>query len=989
MITFRRLVLLLAAPGVAFAAGIATDGTVGSREQINSEGGFVIPDTLGSRRGANLFHSFEEFQIGRGETATFTQTQSGSITSIFARVTGPESSLIDGELKSSVPGASLYFFNPRGVFFGPKATVDIDGSFAVSTADHLTFTDGSIFSATVPASGDSLTTAALSSFGFLGDSPSAVEFSGTQLMMNSGHSLTVVAGEIRIKRPDPVPGQLTPPGALIFSRGGQMVLTSVAASGSVALDGRATATGPRRRSAAGVSMVESSIDTSGESGGGITIRAPKLTLKQSTITSSTTGGGIGGTLQLAIAGGIGLGKSSSIGTQTGGRGTSGAVKVNAGSARITGDSFLGTVATDVSQKGAVAGRVTIRAGQLTITDGGKISASSDGAGRAGNVDVAVARSLRIDGNGSPLSTSIAADTRMAHDSGRGGRGGDVRVKAGDISLTNGASIGSSTIGDGNGGHVSVAANSISIARGARIEANTSGLGNGGNVAVDTSKLTLNGLNDSRGTGIFANNDSTDRRTVGGNISVQADELSIRDGSLITTRLTGPGRAGDVDVVARDIFIARGVSEFFTGIAADTALPTSGFGGNVRVHADRIAVADGGQISSFTAGVGKGGDVSVTADELTITGGKLAAVIGTESQFTGFGGDGGQVSIDAGRLTILTGGRVSASTFGAGAAGDVTVRAGSVFISQGTSTKGTGILSESLSTDLPGAGGNVRIDADNLTVLSGGRVSAGTFGPGDGGDVTVAARTAFFSSEGSDLLTGVLVASRSTTAPGKGGSVQAKFGSISLSGGSISATTAGPGTGGGVFLEAGRILLGAASSFTASATGTGAAGSVSVTSDARIDLRSGSSITVKSAISDAGSIRLIAPDYITLQNSTILAEAGLNGGDVFIDPQFVILDHSNISANAILGAGGNITLIADTFLSSESEVTASSEASVQGTIDIQSPDAQLANALTALPGGLLGIEIRLTDRCPMRLSAELSSFLLIGRGGMPPAPDDMR
>ncbi len=972
MIRCCCLVLLIAAPAAVFAAPAT----------VFAAGEVFIPDTLGVRRGGNLFHSFPDFNIGAGGRTTFTQTQSGTISSIFARVTGNTRSQIDGTLRSTISGASLYLLNSNGITFGPGARLDLKGSFSVSTADYLTFSDGITFSKTTPLTEGSLSAKALSSFGFLGNAPKSIEISSTCFEVNNGANFTAIGGDISVKIGTAAQnGGSTPGPATIRTHGGNATLTSVAAKGDVALNGRLAATGPRRRGAAGIVFAQAALDTSSTQGGGITIRAPKLTLSQSDITSTTSGAGSGGILQLNITGKLAiLSDDSSIATNTSGRGTAGAVNVHATSAHIT-KGFLGSRATSEAEKGAAAGHVRITAGQLSIVGGGSISASTEGAGSAGAVNVTVANGLRMNGTGS----TIVADTLAT----KGGRGGNVRVSAGEIALTNGARIGSSTTGDGRGGDVAVSAKTISIERGSRIEASTAGRGQGGSVAVNAYTLSLNGGNDSRGTGIFANNDSTDRRTVGGNISVQADELSIRDGSLITTRLTGPGRAGNVDVVARDVFISRGVSEFFTGIAADTALSTSGFGGNVRVHADRIAVADGGQISSFTAGVGKGGDVSVTADELTITGGKLAAVIGTESQFTGFGGDGGKVSIDAGKLTILTGGRVSASTFGAGAAGDVTVRAGSVFISQGTSTKGTGILSESLSADLPGAGGNVRIDADSLTVLSGGRVSAGTFGPGDGGDVTVAARTAFFSSEGSDLLTGILVASRSTTAAGKGGSVQAKFGDFALHGGRISATTAGPGTGGSVSVETGGIVFEQAGGIEASATGTGAAGSVSVTSDTRIDLRNGSSITVKSAISDAGSIRLIAPDYITLQNSTILAEAGLNGGDVFIDPQFVILDHSSISANAILGAGGNITLIADTFLSSESGVTASSEASVQGTIDIQSPDAQLANALTALPGGLLGIEIRLTDRCPMRLSAELSSFLLIGRGGLPPAPDDLR
>ena len=962
----RRFLLLIAAPAATFAADV------------------VIPDTYGKRHGGNLFHAFSEFNIGDGDTTTFTQTQSGTISSVFARVTGNTRSEIKGTLRSTIPGANFYLMNPNGITFGPKATVNIDGSFAVTTADHFTFADGTTLHATAPITSDSVTSAALSSFGFLTNAPRSIEISSTNLAIKPCHAFTAIGGDIHIKKGSKDDnGGSTPDRAAIKAPGGQTILTSVAAKGDVALNGKLTATGPRRRGASGISMDDASIDTSDEQGGGITIRAPKLTLSQSTISSTTKGEGTGVALTLAVPGRIDL-RLSSIGTQTSGRGTAGTVKANSGAIHIGSEGFLGSVATNTTEPTAAAGRVSIRAGRLTLTETGRITANTEGAGRAGAVDVAVSRELRMGGN-----TTIAANTILPHASGRGGRGGNVRVRAGELALLHGASIASSTASDGHGGNVTVAAKTLRIESGARIEANTTGSGSGGNIAGVATHAALNGKSASRGTGIFANNDSPDRQTLGGSIAVRADTLTIRDGSLITSRITGPGRAGDVTIAARDLTIARDGAESFTGIAADSALGKSGIGGNVRVLSERITVAAGGQITSNTAGLGAGGDVSVHARELTLAGGRLPSVIGTESQSFGLGGDGGDVFVGAEELTIRTGGRISASTFGSGAAGDVRVRAGQVFISNGASRQGTGILSESVSPTQPGAGGTVSLDADTLTLADGGRISAATFGPGDGGDVNVTARSAFFSPGTTDLFTGLLAASNSTTAGGKGGTIRAHFGTLSLAGGSISATTAGPGAGGSVFVEAGNITLSDTSTIEAAAARTGAAGSVELTSATAIALSGGSSITVRSALSDAGSIRLIAPQRITLQDSTILAEAGLNGGDVFIDPQFVILDHSLISANAILGAGGNIVLISDTFLASESVITASSEASVQGTIDIQSPDAQLANALTALPSGFLDINIRLSERCPMRLSSELSSFLVIGRGGLPPAPEDLR
>ena len=1002
------------------AAGIGTDKTMGAKVRFGTETQVVIPDTLGSRRGANLFHSFEEFNIFKDQTVTFTQTQSGTISHVFARVTGilmgdgnvmRTASQLDGTLESAIPGASLFFFNPAGVMFGKSAQVSVKGSFTVSTADQIAFSDRAVFSAIVPGTADSLTSAGIASFGFTGESRGPIKMAGTQLKFTGSERgfAAIAGGGIGLDRDG---DDIQKPS--ITTKGGSITLVAVDSRANVTLDGNVTQTGPRWSKGAGISLTEATIESvGGVSGGSVYISAPKMNLFQGRILSKTAAGQDGLPVGLRINGKLLLDKGSRIKTETFGPERAGDVNCVAGSVQLKERSEILSATAFAGN----AGNVKIRSGRIVVNDGSIISSSSAGRGRGGNVS----------------------------------------VRSDSLQLTSGGSISANVGGAGQGGNVAVTARDIRIRDGARIQASVEPVtktgpkerGNAGNVTVSASNIELDGVNNEDGTGIFANNDAPSRTVVGGNISVRADHLSIRDGALITTRLTGPGRAGNIAVKAADLSIARLGSDSFTGIAADAGANSAGQAGNVRVDAGRLFIADGGQISSNAAANGIGGIVSVKAGELTILGGLLKTFIGTESGTEPdiFAlGIGGNVFVDAGKLSLRLGGQISATTFCSGPAGDVRVRAGNVFIDQGNSTDATGIFSESESDIQNGASGSVWLDADKLMVVNGGRVSALTLGPGAGGDVNVMAREALFSREGSLDQTGLLAESLSPTIGGKGGSVRAKLGELTLIGATISATTLGSGAGGSVFVDTGSLTLdkfstieaasegaGAAgsvsvtslsainvrggstisattagsgdggdisvkagnvtmdgtASIAAAANGTGSAGSVSVTSDSRIDLRSGSSITVKSAISDAGSIRLIAPDYITLQNSTILAEAGLNGGDVFIDPQFVILDHSNISANAILGAGGNITLIADTFLSSESGVTASSEASVQGTIDIQSPDAQLANALTALPGGLLGIEIRLIDRCRMRLSAELSSFLLIGRGGLPPAPDDLR
>src|SRR4051812_26099255 len=152
--------LLTAAP---VQAQIVTDGSVGPKVSLTG-GQIEISANLGTRRGDNLFHSFERFGIATGQSATFTGP--GDIKNVISRVTGGEISTIDGTLASRVGQADLYFLNPAGVIFGPNARIDVPSSLHYSTEREMRFADGARFSA-ADQPGSGLTVAPPEAFGFL------------------------------------------------------------------------------------------------------------------------------------------------------------------------------------------------------------------------------------------------------------------------------------------------------------------------------------------------------------------------------------------------------------------------------------------------------------------------------------------------------------------------------------------------------------------------------------------------------------------------------------------------------------------------------------------------------------------------------------------------------------------------------------------------------------------------------------------------------
>ena len=150
---FNRLlfILVLSFPGlvpVYAQAQIIPDTTLaGENSRVRSVDSLTDVIEQGATRGNVLFHSFDQFSIGEGRRAYFSNPE--GIESILSRVTGSNRSDIFGTL-GVLGDANLFFLNPNGIVFGPNARLDVSGSFIASTGDRFNLSDGNIFSATDP-----------------------------------------------------------------------------------------------------------------------------------------------------------------------------------------------------------------------------------------------------------------------------------------------------------------------------------------------------------------------------------------------------------------------------------------------------------------------------------------------------------------------------------------------------------------------------------------------------------------------------------------------------------------------------------------------------------------------------------------------------------------------------------------------------------------------------------------------------------------------
>ena len=152
---------------------------------------------------------------------------------------------------------------------------------------------------------------------------------------------------------------------------------------------------------------------------------------------------------------------------------------------------------------------------------------------------------------------------------------------------------------------------------------------------------------------------------------------------------------------------------------------------------------------------------------------------------------------------------------------------------------------------------------------------------------------------------------------------------------------------------------------------------------------GSTIATEATSADGGNIEIMATDLLRLTNSRITTSVGTglgNGGNIVIDPVYVILENSQIIANAFGGNGGNIDITTNALLQSgDSIISASSALGIQGTIEIHAPESDLAGGLTPLPGGLVDPSQLLRESCSARAGRSGNSFVGVGYGGLPERP----
>jgi large exoprotein involved in heme utilization and adhesion len=363
-----------------------------------------------------------------------------------------------------------------------------------------------------------------------------------------------------------------------------------------------------------------------------------------------------------------------------------------------------------------------------------------------------------------------------------------------------------------------------------------------------------------------------------------------------------------------------------------------------------------------------------------------------------------VTINTPVLRVTDGAKVDVSNQGVGEAGILRVNANSIFLdTQGSITAATAsgeggnidlnvrdvllLQNNSLITASAGGtgnGGNISITAGTLSLLNGARLSTATSGAGNAGNVTVKTPELQLSGATSGLFTGTTsagIAGNLTIQPrGEGQSVRVNL----QEGAQISASTSGSGRGGTLTITAPEsiTLTGDGSIIAAETGGSGTGGNLNLTTGT-LNIQNQAEVTVSSSgTGSAGSLEVDANQIYLNNQGRIRADTSGGGGNINLrSPLIVLRNGSSISTNA-RGSnipGGNISIDTDNLVAvpkEDSDITANSEDFRGGNVTVRA-------------SGIFGIEFReqltpLSDITATGASEEFSGTVDIITPGIDPA-----
>ena len=609
--------------------------------------------------------------------------------------------------------------------------------------------------------------------------------------------------------------------------------------------------------------------------------------------------------------------------------------------------------------GERSGKIQVRGGQILL-DGGAIATTNVGSEPGGNLNITAAdielRGEPLRSPIGPLAVGLITQTRGT------GKAGDLNIATERLTVRDGAQILTLTEAPGAGGNLTVnASDSIEVIGSTEIlipqapmpivqpsllSSNTRSQGNAGNLTVNTERLTIKEGGE-LSVSTFNSGDA-------GNLDIRADIINVTSSSILAgVRLSEPQRTP-------------------TGL---TIPQTIGVGGDLTIDTRQLTVEAGGFISASTQSFGPAGNLTIRAREFIEVSGsaeRFGSSISTEVEAVPLGkipeellpveavrtpmefvlpaiGSGGTLNIETPQLTVRDGGGVLGLTAGSGAmgrGGDVTVNVDRLLVegggqilasTVGEQQAGTLTINATDSIEFNGTTTNGQIPSGAFVQSQGILTDSTNSQAGNAGDLTISTPTL-------TLRNGAAV-SADTFANGDGGSVNINAGTVEIRGRStiptdlptadadgllptrISAQTQGRGLGGNVAISA--------DIFTVRDGGVANVSSV-LPNPERFRSNPANLVTNPANLGGAGNLNVNAPEIRLENRGSLAAETRGGRGNINLNTEDLRLrENSRITTNAFGEAtGGNIRIDASTLTAlNDSDISANAQESSGGQVII--------------------------------------------------------
>jgi filamentous hemagglutinin family protein len=639
-----------------------------------------------------------------------------------------------------------------------------------------------------------------------------------------------------------------------------------------------------------------------------------------------------------------------------------------------------------SNSSANGNNINIRANQVELLDSSSIF--TDGAtGNAGNVTIEAQRLLLQDQAG------IYAGTFGP------GQGGDITLRVAQIELLGSrlsdfgiftsSNLPTST---GNAGNITIQTQQLTVRNG-RINSVTSGTGNAGNLTIQAAAIELFNSQLNSGAANFRNIPSGGN---GGNLSIETGRLSLNNGSEISVSNAGLGNAGNLDIRALEF-----VNLTSSKIGADAVL---GQGGKIFLDAGNLTLQNGSTISSITLGTQPPGDITLKAqDSITLNnrsliqaaglspggGGNISLATATGSLLlqgqsvilsttVGQGNSGSINANIADQIVVSNSSQLSTLSVSTGKSGDLTIAAGSLRVSEGSQISTTTVDPQIASPQ------QLQLDLSNSqdqliwTIISNAR-NAGvqpSTEQGASGNLTINLKGAA-TIEGISALT--------TLAYGRagGGSLSLQADSLAIDRAGFVSSQSQSGQAGNITLNLANTLQTDAGIITAASFESGGGNIIINASDTRLRNSSLISSSVFDSVGGGGNITIRSGVFLALEDSDILANAEAGpGGNIFINSSAFLADF--FATGRATAIGRNPGSFAPFRGNGRVDISAESRSGQSGVVKFPRLDPE--RGVSTLPDEPR--EPQLDEVCARfyRISSDRNEFTFVGRGGLPPDPE---